>query len=754
MTVFRILPWMMTRTRALGLCNLAILLMFLVQCPASAFAQEPEPSVTITAPANGEWLLAGTTYTISWTATNVPDDGWFSVSSDSTTPGVHDLPDQCSSLTSDTRTCVWTIDQGALTCPQRLDSGCNPDLIWQWSRIWVDLYDWSGHIASAEARFTVVTRPAAWAGPFLFVTDRATQALWRIDAVTGDKQLITSGGYLQRPGGVGIGGLGPPWRRAWSGFPLLPSDDRNVYIADETGLIRVDSHTGEQVVMDSWPATHVIVDSGGIPFVTWQSGGVGGFPYEWSGQLLAEPRGADFKLWNSFEVFVADSAAFGGSGGVIRLDRATGAQDEACSGPPFDTPVAVAFQWWDEGLLVADATALGSGALISCVGGQPQRLWPIDAPSDLAVFGQSAFVVSPRSGNVTRIDLATGNEKVLAHLDQPVGIELAWGTPPISVSMAEVTVVEGDVGVNEATVTVTLSGPSEETMTVDYETLERGAIEGSDYIATRGTLTFSPGVTSMELSIPVIGDHVHEDEESFQVALRNRDLGIDYFIAHVYIVDDDTPTLRIDDASAVEGRSAAVVFPVTLSQILTYDVAVNYAVVSPSPDVPPVKGFLTIPGGAQTATITVPLIDNHLDESDRIFLVGLSNPVGAILEDEIATGTIIDDDAAPRLSIADMTVAEKANNFTLRVTLSEPSGRKVDVAYRTADDSAIAGADYTARSGTISFQPGQTTASIPLRVTDDTLRESNEQFIVTLLPAPTAAIDKSRGVVTILDNDR
>jgi hypothetical protein len=748
MTVILTLPCAMTRRRSLGL---AILLMFFVQWPAAAFAQEPEPSITLTAPVNGEWLLAGTTYTISWTATNVPEGAWFRVSSDSTTPGVQNLPYECSSLTSDTRTCAWRIDKGALTCPERLDTGCNPDLMWPWSRLWVRLYDWRGALASAEVQFTVVTRPAAWAGPFLFVTDRATQALWRIDAITGDKQRITSGGYLQRPGGVGIGGFQVPWRREWSGQPHLPSDDRNVYIADETGLIRVDSHTGEQVVIDA-PATHVTVN-GSVPLVTMEYGGVGVFPYLTFGEMLFEDaRGIGLGLYS--EIFVADSAAFGGGGGVIGIDGTTWVQYEACSGLPFDTPVAVAVQAWEGTLVVADTTALGNGALISCVDGQPQRVWPIEAPSDLVLFHHSAFVVSPQSGNVTRVDLDTGIHTVLAHLEQPVGIELSWGTPPISVSIAEASVVEGDFGVTGAALTVTLSAPSDETMKVDYETLEGSATEGTDFVPTfYQTLTFAPGVTSMQLTIPVIADRLGERDESFRVALGDRDLGMDYGVAEVHIVDDDTPALRIDDANTVEGSSSALVFPVTSSLISTYPVTVEYEVRSINA-VRGVGGVLTIPSGVQTAAISIPITDNHLDEADRVLKVVLFNPSNAVLDDSSATGTIVDDDPLPRLSIADLTVAEKANNFQLRVTLSEPSGRRVDVAYRTTDGSALAEGDYTARSGTVSFLPGATTASIALRVTDDVLRESTEQFFVTLSPTSTAVIEKSKGVVTILDNDR
>ena len=57
----------------------------------------------------------------------------------------------------------------------------------------------------------------------------------------------------------------------------------------------------------------------------------------------------------------------------------------------------------------------------------------------------------------------------------------------------------------------------------------------------------------------------------------------------------------------------------------------------------------------------MPTRDDALDEPDETFLVTLSNPSGATLEDGSATGTIIDDDVPvppPTLSIADATVVE------------------------------------------------------------------------------------------------
>ena len=54
------------------------------------------------------------------------------------------------------------------------------------------------------------------------------------------------------------------------------------------------------------------------------------------------------------------------------------------------------------------------------------------------------------------------------------------------------------------------------------------------------------------------------------------------------------------------------------------------------------------------------------------------------------------------------------------------------VQYATADGTAIAGTDYEAASGLLTFAPGQTTATIAVTVLPDTLNEPTKKFTVTL----------------------
>ena len=111
----------------------------------------------------------------------------------------------------------------------------------------------------------------------------------------------------------------------------------------------------------------------------------------------------------------------------------------------------------------------------------------------------------------------------------------------------------------------------------------------------------------------------------------------------------------------------------------------------------------------------------------------------------------------PGLSLDDVMVAEGDTGTvpaTFAVSLSEPSTASVTVHFATANGSATAPADYAAASGTVTFAPGQTDATVTVDVNGDTVDELDEQFAVELSAAVGAAVTDGQGVGTILDDDR
>ena len=87
------------------------------------------------------------------------------------------------------------------------------------------------------------------------------------------------------------------------------------------------------------------------------------------------------------------------------------------------------------------------------------------------------------------------------------------------------------------------------------------------------------------------------------------------------------------------------------------------------------------------------------------------------------------------------------------MTLSASSPQTITVGYATAGDSAISSTDFTAQSGTVTFSPTETTKTVTISITSDTLDEADERYFVNLSNATNATIGDSQGVGTITDDD-
>ena len=105
--------------------------------------------------------------------------------------------------------------------------------------------------------------------------------------------------------------------------------------------------------------------------------------------------------------------------------------------------------------------------------------------------------------------------------------------------------------------------------------------------------------------------------------------------------------------------------------------------------------------------------------------------------------------------IYDSTVVEGADDLEFVVSLSAASSEAVSVDYATADGTAVAGSDYLAASGTLSFAPGETRKFIPVSVTDNTsLSAASSKSMRLILSNPqNVTIHNDMASGTILDSD-
>ncbi|MFO0674822.1 MAG: Calx-beta domain-containing protein [Polyangiaceae bacterium] len=436
----------------------------------------------------------------------------------------------------------------------------------------------------------------------------------------------------------------------------------------------------------------------------------------------------------------------------------------------------------------ADGTAKAGGALAS--GGQDYL-----ATSGTLTFppGTSTQTVSVAvNGDV----LNEVNETLTVTLSNPVNVTLGGKSQGVgtitnddaapSIVINDVAVNEGNSGTTAMSFTVTLvdatNAPvaSGRSVSVDYATADVSATAGSDYVATTGTLTFAPGVTTQNVVVQANGDVTSESNETFNVVLSNASNAtlLDATGVGTITNDDGTlPFLNVTDTSITEGNSGTTLltYTVTLSAAAAANVTVQYttadgtansggALATGGQDYVPTSGTLTFTPGQLSKNVTVTVNGDTVNEGDDTVQLVLFNPsANAVIQDGLGVGAITNDDAAPTLSINDVTVTEGnagTKTATFTVTLSTGSGQTVQVNYATADGSAHAngvlaagGQDYVTTSGTLTFDPGQTTKNVVVTINGDTTYEPNETYSVTLSQPVHATLADSSGAGSITNDD-
>ena len=303
---------------------------------------------------------------------------------------------------------------------------------------------------------------------------------------------------------------------------------------------------------------------------------------------------------------------------------------------------------------------------------------------------------------------------------------------PPAVSVVGATQTEG----GSVHFTVSLSMRTKKEVTVQYATSSGTATSGTDFTAKSGTLTFSVGTDSQTVSVSTTNDSTDEENETFTLTLSsptNATLGDD--TATGTITDnDDPPTVSVANASATEGD--AVDFTVSLSTASAKEVTVQYATASDTAtsgtDFTATSGTLTFSAGTDSQTVSVSTTDDSTDEENEAFTLTLSSPANAALGTKAsATGTINDDDGTSTLSVSNASAPE-GGAVTFTVSLSPASEQTVTVQYATSSGTATSGTDFTAKSGTLAFPPGETSWTVSVQTTEDTDAEEDETFTLTL----------------------
>ncbi len=416
----------------------------------------------------------------------------------------------------------------------------------------------------------------------------------------------------------------------------------------------------------------------------------------------------------------------------------------------------------------ADYTA-AVAQTVDILPGDTSATFPIVVQGDTDVEGNHDFTVTLSNQVYANIGTGTATGTI---------IDDDGSFPTVDIADAPA-VLENSGGT--ADFPLTLSAVSTEHITVTYSTADNTATNLADYTGvTAVDIVFAPGETSKTISIAILDDVAFEGDETFFVNLIGIASGATIGTAQGTgtITEDDTATLSVNDVTVAEGAGGTTtdaVFTITLAPSSVSAVTVDYATdttgtATSGEDYVAGSGSVTFAPGETTKTFTVTVNGDDAAEPDETFNVNLSNasPTAVTFSDSNGVGTITNDDGSPpELSVTSVSVIEgnpsakgatllAAQNAIFVVTLSAASTLEITVDYTTVDGTAVAGTDYTATSGTLTFSPGGAlTQQVIVPITGDTDVESDETFTLDLSNPDDAVLSAtaSSGTGTITNDD-
>ncbi|HEV2815913.1 MAG TPA: Calx-beta domain-containing protein, partial [Allosphingosinicella sp.] len=504
-----------------------------------------------------------------------------------------------------------------------------------------------------------------------------------------------------------------------------------------------------------------------------------------------------------------------------------------------------------------DFTTFPQVGTVSFADGETVQTVTITVQGDMDVEPNETFtvVLSAPTGGATIGD------------DTGLGTITNDDIPPVgSVSIADVSIVEGNAGTSLLVFTVTRTGGTRE-FDVNFATSNGGdpndasATAGSDYVAQSGTLHFADGQDTATISIVINGDTTGELDEEFSVTLSGVTNGgsLSDAVAIGTIENDDAPptSVRLLDESfttftaggfapnptasqvdsdiwrvvglsdipnpsygftgaagtdfgrgvisgdpatagvySVSGNGAMILQPTaaelevngfieariqntTGTTVGSFDVAFDWDYrnnanrgesmqLSYSTDG---VNFTAVPAAAFTTPVALAAGAVFTYQHEAVSLTGLSVASGGFLylrwthlsssgsgnRDEVGIDNVtvdaVVDASLPMVSVSDVSANEATGQITFTITRSNVTNGAFTVNYATANGTAIAGQDYDAASGTLSFGENQVQATVTVQVTNEAFAEFDETVFLNLSDAVGANIADAQGVGTIVNDD-
>ena len=297
-----------------------------------------------------------------------------------------------------------------------------------------------------------------------------------------------------------------------------------------------------------------------------------------------------------------------------------------------------------------------------------------------------------------------------------------------------------------------------------------------------GNVVIPANSTSATVTFNLEADNdVNEGDSDFQVNLAapSDDQGntlatVTPVSLNVTVEDDDTPPVVgfTGATGSVSENGSTYSFAYSVSRAFSQPITVNLTLAGTAGRntdftdalgnaIPSASFSLTIPAFTTSGNYTISVVNDGNDENDEtvsLTMTGLSSPNGTPVlgANPAKTLTIADDEANPVITLSGGgSFDESTGSVTLTASLSHASELTVSAPY-TLDYQTTSSFDHDAFNGNLTFSPLETTKTITINLTNDTMDEPNESFSITLSGSPTNGIyplPNLSQVVTIEDND-
>ncbi len=287
--------------------------------------------------------------------------------------------------------------------------------------------------------------------------------------------------------------------------------------------------------------------------------------------------------------------------------------------------------------LNTDYTRTGTTNTVTFAAGSSTATVTVDPTADTTVEPDETVILTLATGTGYTVGTTTAVTGTITN--SPV-------TPSITLAVSPSSVFED--GTQNLIYTFTRTGVTTNALTVNY-TLGGTATLNTDYTrtGTTNTVTFAAGSSTATVIVDPTADTTIESNETVALTLT---AGTGYTVGTTTavtgtITNDDLSQLSINDITVVEGKDNNAILTVTVDNPNPQQISVNYATApidaTANVDYTSKTGTITIAPNTSTATISIPILNDNLNEPDESFAVTLSNPTNAIINPDGATGEVI-----------------------------------------------------------------------------------------------------------------